>query len=168
MPSIDGFEFARIMKKQYPKTKIILNPAFMLMKEEFEKNKMGIPADDIIVKPFAISQLQVTISRLLNIRTADARAYITIRILQQLRGSCQMHSTIMTFIPLQFMKIVGWTKEINGDSAPFGTESKPLLTNKSGKFTIKLDKTVRSLDWYACDEDGNTINSKTAKIETRR
>ena len=79
-----------------------------------------------------------------------------------------MHSTIMTFIPLQFMKIVGSTKEINGDSVPFSTESKPLLTSKSGKFTFKLDKTVRSLDWYACDEDGNTINSKTAKIETRR
>ena len=72
MPSMDGFEFARIMKKQYPKTKIILMTAFTLMKEEFEQNKLDIPADDIIVKPFAMSQLQITISRLLNMGAADA------------------------------------------------------------------------------------------------
>jgi two-component system response regulator YesN len=72
MQSMDGFEFARIMKKEYPKTKIILMTAFILMKEEFEENKLDIPADDIIVKPFAISQLQITISRLLDMGAADA------------------------------------------------------------------------------------------------
>lgn len=72
MPSMDGFEFARIMKKQYPTTKIILMTAFTLMKEEFEQNKLDIPADDIIVKPFAMSQLQITITRLLNTGAADA------------------------------------------------------------------------------------------------
>jgi hypothetical protein len=62
----------------------------------------------------------------------------------------------------------GWIKEINGDSVTFTTESKPLLANKSGKFTIKLDKVVKSLDWDAYDEDGNIINSKTAKVTVRK
>lgn len=62
----------------------------------------------------------------------------------------------------------GWTKEINGDSVTFSTESKPLLANKSGKFTIKLDKVVKSLDWDAFDKDGNIINSKTAKVTVRK
>jgi hypothetical protein len=62
----------------------------------------------------------------------------------------------------------GWVAEINGDSVTFSTESKPLLANKSGKFTLKLDKVVKSLDWDAYDEDGNIINSKTAKIIVRK
>lgn len=62
----------------------------------------------------------------------------------------------------------GWMVEINGDSVTFSTESKPLLANKSGKFTIKLNKVVKSLDWDAHDEDGNIINSKTAKVTVRK
>ena len=44
MPEMDGFEFARIMRKMFPEAKIILMTAFMLMKEEFEKNKLDVPA----------------------------------------------------------------------------------------------------------------------------
>ena len=71
MPGMDGSEFARVMKKMFPKAKIILMTALMLMKEEFEKNKLDVPADDIIVKPFAVSQLVITIIRLLTMRAAD-------------------------------------------------------------------------------------------------
>lgn len=63
---------------------------------------------------------------------------------------------------------MGWTKEISDDTVTFSTESKPLLVNKSMKFTLKLDKTVKSLDWDAYDEDGNIINSKTAKVTERK
>lgn len=62
----------------------------------------------------------------------------------------------------------GWTKEINGNNVTFSTDDKPLLANKSMKVSLKLDKTVRSLDWDAYDEDGNIINSKTASIQVRK
>jgi hypothetical protein len=65
-------------------------------------------------------------------------------------------------------KPFGWTKEINDDTVTFSTESKPLLANKSVKFTLKLDRLVKSLDWDAFDEDGNIINSKTAKVTVRK
>lgn len=85
---MDGFEFTRVMKKMFPNAKIILMTAFILMKEEFELNRLDIQADDVIVKPFAVSHLLITIIRLLNMRAADCRSdsifyLITIRMTDQ-------------------------------------------------------------------------------------
>jgi CheY-like chemotaxis protein len=72
MPGMDGFEFIRVMKRKFPRTKRILMTAFMLMKEEFERKRLDIPADDIIVKPFAMTQLHITVNSLFDTSLSNA------------------------------------------------------------------------------------------------
>ena len=51
MPGMDGFEFIRVMKRKFPR---------------------DIPADDIIVKPFAMSQMHITVNSLFDTSLSNA------------------------------------------------------------------------------------------------
>jgi DNA-binding NtrC family response regulator len=63
MKDIDGMEVLKTIKKEFPKTKVIIITAFASMDasiEAFRKN-----ADDFFAKPIKITELKDSVSRLL-------------------------------------------------------------------------------------------------------
>jgi len=63
MPGMGGMELLPIIKRQHAKTKVIMLTAFSTVDGAVEAMRQG--ADDYIAKPFKISDLLVTVRRLL-------------------------------------------------------------------------------------------------------
>ena len=63
MPGMDGLETLPLIKRTYPKTRIIMLTAFSTVNSAVEAMRSG--ADDYITKPFKIDELLVAIRRCL-------------------------------------------------------------------------------------------------------
>ncbi len=61
MPKMGGMEVLSLIKRQYPKTKIIMITAYSTVDNAVEAMRNG--ADDYITKPFKVSELSMTVKK---------------------------------------------------------------------------------------------------------
>lgn len=66
MPEMDGMEFAERMKKLCPEVPVILITAFGSIESAIEATRLGVY--DYVVKPFKLAEIEVRVSRAVQIR----------------------------------------------------------------------------------------------------